>query len=761
MPMGSITVSCAVIYYAKNTNEFLVCRPTGETKWSLPKGKMDEDDGGDEALCAVREMKEETGIDISKDKLIRLGRFDYYRKERGNKIDKDLIIFLYPASHGVPTNYLSCESTFTSKITPDDMRLFYPKSKAKFISDEIGYSYPECDRFDYIKYENIDWHFHDDGKRVLKLALSSQAFKSAMPRLDEGLRHIWFTDEERAFFQAAAEGCIEELQWYIERGNDVDIYDENGLTALIGAVLNGNAECVEYLIKAGADVNFYTAKNFTPLILNIPLNDPGILKMLLNAGADPTAFTADPGKYVGYGTTPFHLASEYGYLESLKIIIDSGVDIHCRNIEGNTALHEAAYARVPAALKMLLEAGADPNATNKYGKTPILNASKVVYYLDPTTFSLDTKSYFQDEESYDCIKLLLEAGADPNVQDDEGCTAMQNVSEAGSEGCVKLLLTSGADLNIHDKKGISALEKASAKGSIDCVRLLLAAGADFNAQNTSGGTALQQASWAGSLECVKLLLESGADINPLGNEGSVLHAAAPYPEITKFLINKGAGVNYRTKYGSAPIHKAAGNSYKSLKMLLEEGADPNSTNSLGCTAMHYAAAADRAGSIKLLAGYGAEPSIHSTQEKKEYMVPAGSTPMHLAARNKHPNCINALAGIGADINSRDSKGRTPLHYAALKNRPECVKALCDLGADINALENIKEKDGMRRPYGEIGRTALHCAVDIGSYRCSEILLNAGADISIKNAYGGTAPEEAKIFNKRKIIKVFKDAGLYD
>lgn len=77
MPMGSTIVSCAVIYYAKNTNEFLICHPTGEIKWSLPKGKIDEDDGGDEALCAVREMREETGIDISKDKLIRLGRFDY------------------------------------------------------------------------------------------------------------------------------------------------------------------------------------------------------------------------------------------------------------------------------------------------------------------------------------------------------------------------------------------------------------------------------------------------------------------------------------------------------------------------------------------------------------------------------------------------------------------------------------------------------------------------------------------------------------
>ena len=57
--MGSIIVSCAVIYYAKNTNEFLVCHPTGERNWSLPKGKIDEDDCGDEYLCAVREMKEE------------------------------------------------------------------------------------------------------------------------------------------------------------------------------------------------------------------------------------------------------------------------------------------------------------------------------------------------------------------------------------------------------------------------------------------------------------------------------------------------------------------------------------------------------------------------------------------------------------------------------------------------------------------------------------------------------------------------------
>ncbi len=757
--MGSIIVSCAVIYYAKNTNEFLVCHPTGERNWSLPKGKIDEDDGGDEYLCAVREMKEETGIDISKDKLIRLGRFDYYRKERGNKVDKDLVVFLYPVSHGIPTNYLSCESTFTSKLPPDDIRWGYiPKGKVKFISDEIGYSYPECDRFDYIKYEQIDSFFHDDGKRVLKLAFSSPAFKMAMPRLDEGLRIIWFTDEELAFFQAVTDGCIEELQWYAERGNDVDIYDENGLTALIGAVVKGYAEGVEYLIKAGADVNFYTSLNYNPLIFSIAQNNREITKMLLNAGADPTAVSANPGDHGRYGTTPLHFAAENSYLEALEILIDFGVEIDHRDPEGNTALHIAAKARIPSAVKMLLQAGADPNATNHSGNTPIVNASTQGYYFVNKGFDCDYKSYFKEDESYDCIDLLLAASADPNVQRNDGAAPVQIVAEAASAKCVELLLANRADPNVQDARGLTALHKAAFNCSTDCINLLLAAGADLNLQDNFGNTPFQDAALSGSIECVKFLLRSGAGIRPSGSEGNVLHSAAPYPEITRFLIDKGAEVNGRTKFGSVPLHRAAGSSCKSLKILLDAGAEPNACDASGYTAMHYAAVADRPGNIKLLAKYGADPSIHSKEDNKECLLFAGSTPMHAAARKKHPNCIKALAAIGAALNPTDRKGRTPLHYSAMNKRPECVKVLCDLGADVNAVENsIYIEDILMEKNDEAGRTPLHCAAKNGSDSCCEILLNAGADTDIKNVYGDTAPEIAH----GKAFKIFKKAGSYD
>lgn len=757
--MGSIIVSCAVIYYAKNTNEFLVCHPTGEENWSLPKGKMDADDGGDEYLCAVRELKEETGIDISKEKLIRLGRFDYYRKERGNKIDKDLVVFLYPASHGVPTNYLSCGSTFTSKISPENMQGCYSlKNKVKFISDEIGYSYPECDSFRYIKFQDIDSLFHDDGKRVLKLAFSSPGFKKAMPRLDEGLRIIWFTDEELAFFQAVTDGCIEELQWYVERGNDVNIYDENGLTALMGAVVKGYAEGVEYLIKAGADVNFYTSLGYNPLILSIPQDTQEITKMLLNAGADPTAVSANPGDHGRYGTTPLHLASQNGYLEALEILIDFGVKIDHRDPEGNTALHLAAKARIPAAVKMLLQAGADINARNDSGNTPLVNASNQVYYFVNKGFDCDYKSYFQEDESYDCIDLLLAASADPNAQRNDGASPLQIVSEAASAKCAELLLANGADPNVQDKSGSTALHKAAYIFSIDCMKLLLTAGADLNLQDHWGDTPLQEASRSGFIECVKFLLGSGADIRPSGSEGNVLYSAAPYPEITRFLIDNGADVNGRTQFGSVPLHRAAGSSYKSLKILLEAGAEPNACDAVGYTAMHYAAVADRPGNIKLLAKYGADPSIPSTEDESEWRLCAGSTPMHAAARKKHPNCIKSLAGIGAALNPIDRKGRTPLHYSAMNKRPECVKVLCDLGADVNAVENSKYRENIpMRNNDEAGRTPLHCAAKNGSDSCCEILLNAGADTGIKNVYGDTAPEIAH----GKAFKIFKKAGLYD
>ena len=113
----------------------------------------------------------------------------------------------------------------------------------------------------------------------------------------------------------------------------------------------------------------------------------------------------------------------------------------------------------------------------------------------------------------DIIKLLLKAGANPNIKDSSGNTALIWVSINGHLNIVRLLLKAGANPNIKDSNGNTALTRASRHGHLDIVKLLLKAGADPNIQNNYGYTALIWASRHGHLDIIKLLLKAGANPN--------------------------------------------------------------------------------------------------------------------------------------------------------------------------------------------------------------------------------------------------------
>ena len=100
--------------------------------------------------------------------------------------------------------------------------------------------------------------------------------------------------------------------------------------------------------------------------------------------------------------------------------------------------------------------------------------------------------------------------------------ASQNRIENYKEA-VQILLAEGIDPNIQDNNGNTALILASYHGYIEIVRLLLTANANPNIQNNIGNTALILASMQGHTEIVRLLLDSnGANIANLQNNNMVI-----------------------------------------------------------------------------------------------------------------------------------------------------------------------------------------------------------------------------------------------
>ena len=209
----------------------------------------------------------------------------------------------------------------------------------------------------------------------------------------------------------------------------------------------------------------------------------------------------------------------------------------------------------------------------------------------------------------ECVKMLLDQGADVNTCDSRSKTALMYAAWAGNGECVDVLLEAGADVNMSDTTGITALMEASAAGNSVCVEKLLKAGADVNIKNSlSGDTALMSAvqmhsNMQGREICVKLLIKSGTDVNARAKDGSTaLIEAGEHASMLciQLLIHAGADVNARSVLGkTALLNVAKRGCTESMKTLIAAGADVNEVDHHRRTSLILFASTDNSSDLTL------------------------------------------------------------------------------------------------------------------------------------------------------------------
>ena len=161
--------------------------------------------------------------------------------------------------------------------------------------------------------------------------------------------------------------------------------------------------------------------------------------------------------------------------------------------------------------------------------------------------------------------------------------------------------------------------------------------------------------------------------------------------------------------GAAAFVEAAMNGNRdAVKTLLKDGADVNTTQADGMTALHWAA---QKGDIEL-----AKVLLYASANLKATTRIGGYTPLLIASKNGDAAMIEALASAGADANGTTTNGTTPLMLASAAGKPAAVKALLDHGADVNAREAVK------------GETALTFAAAFGRADVIRVLTAKGADV---------------------------------
>ena len=176
--------------------------------------------------------------------------------------------------------------------------------------------------------------------------------------------------------------------------------------------------------------------------------------------------------------TPLMTAAIGGFVDILEFLLNPGpgiakADVNKQDREQRTALINAVLNNRADCVIVLMEYGADPNLYSKSGWTPLYIAANKGYTEIAKTllFQYGSNSPMKGT-SYHALNV------DMAIQNTVGGTVLMVACMQGHYEIVKCLLESGADVNVKDKQNWTALMKAADKGHVELVKLLLAYGAD-------------------------------------------------------------------------------------------------------------------------------------------------------------------------------------------------------------------------------------------------------------------------------------------
>jgi len=369
--------------------------------------------------------------------------------------------------------------------------------------------------------------------------------------------------------EAATNGSAVMLGELLKAGADANAAASEGEPPLLTAARSGNADAVQTLLQHGADVNAHDGwKGQTALMWAAALNHAAVVKMLVEGGADVNARstlwpaeTPRPanGNIVSKrpkgGLTALLYASREGSLKAIRELVIAHADLNLTEPDGTSALLMAIINAHYDVAAFLLDSGADPNIADKYGRTALYAATDMntldISGTRPPPPNTDRLGPFE------MMTALLAHGANPNARLKEA-TPGRSLSD-DPDGTLR--------------GGTTPFLRAAKTGDVAAMRLLLKAGADPKLGTQFGTTPLMAAAGVGSdyggifppearsLEAVKLCLELGADVNAVNMNGlTALHGAAARgaDQIAQILVEKGARLDVKDKKGRTPLDIALG-----------------------------------------------------------------------------------------------------------------------------------------------------------------------------------------------------------
>ena len=246
------------------------------------------------------------------------------------------------------------------------------------------------------------------------------------------------------------------LQALIDHGAHIDVKRKDGTNALLCACRTGQSESVKFLLEAGADVNTSKPDGNNSLHVAVRGNcNKDSLQQIIQHGACVNAVN-------NRSETALILACRSANVENVHVLLENGADPNITDHNHCTSLHAAVHGRCTnETVREIIAHNAHLDAQNINGETALM---------------LACYSRYQDS-----IKILLEAGSNPNIASTAKCTSLHlAVLSACSKKIIRTIIDHGANVNASNEDKVTALMIACHKDNIDAINIHMNAGADPN-----------------------------------------------------------------------------------------------------------------------------------------------------------------------------------------------------------------------------------------------------------------------------------------
>lgn len=476
-------------------------------------------------------------------------------------------------------------------------------------------------------------------------------------------------------------GVIETL---LKAGADAKAATANGTTPLMLAATAGNPQAVKLLLEAGADVNAQeSTRGETPLMFAAHHNRVEAMKVLLAAGADvkhatkvvdlfslalgngfpgggqgqggppaqgpggPAAQGQGQGQGGGQGgragggapgvpqvpgvtrqyrfnelvmaqggLTPLLFAARQGHVDAVTALLDAGADINQVSEGDKTSPLLMAIINGHFDLaKVLLDRGANVQLASANGATPLFATLNVQWA--PKALYPQPRAYTQQKLSYlELMEMLIAKGADVNAR------LKMKVWYSGYN----------FDLSGVDEIGATPFWRAAYAADVDAMKLLVANGADPVIPTMRPAGRPQ----TGDSDRTNIQDVSGIPPVPVGGPGVTPLQAA-------------SGVGYAEGFAANSHRYSPGGMLPAVKYLVEElGADVNTRDHEGNTALHHAASRGDVEMILYLVSKGAD--VKAVNREGQTTADMANGPVQRT--QPYPEALELLVKLGARNNNK-------------------------------------------------------------------------------------------------------------